>query len=351
MENDFGEFDLNNYDGAMDYVSTIHKGLGDLSCEFRNNSNIVMKAVSKNGDSLKYASDELRDDWYVVMKAVNQRGEALRYASDRLKNNYQVVLEAVARDGDALQYASEELKMNYSVVLTAILEKSSTIVYSPLKNDYTFIMQNIGGGIKRLKLLSDEMKDNYDVVLKLVQHDGRNIQYASERLIRDRSIALAAIEADGNHMFENQCFLPLLPYSMLDDDEIVAKSIEKCPFELNHASDRLKNNYEISKKMVKNHGDVGAMNLSDKMKKNYGILLQCAKKGISTIWHVKDHLREINLEGYFYKCEEYKDTTMIVRYLKPRHSTIKTIFFQKEDFDILFDYDFNRLKRKHPFLI
>ena len=44
-----------------------------------------------------------------MMKALSKSGESLRYASEELKNNKNVVLAAVTNDGGALQYASDVL--------------------------------------------------------------------------------------------------------------------------------------------------------------------------------------------------------------------------------------------------
>ena len=62
------------------------------------------------GLSLKYASDILKDDSVIVLAAVTQNGYALEYASVRLKGDSVIVLAAVSQNGMALGYASDTLK-------------------------------------------------------------------------------------------------------------------------------------------------------------------------------------------------------------------------------------------------
>ena len=78
--------------------------------ELRNDKDIVMVAVTQNGEALEYASEELRNDKDIVMAAMEQNWRALRYASDELRNDREVVLAAVAYNIRALQYASDTFK-------------------------------------------------------------------------------------------------------------------------------------------------------------------------------------------------------------------------------------------------
>ena len=51
---------------------------------------VVLKAVKKNGFSLKYASEELKKDKEVVLEAVKQNGHSLQYASEELKKDKEI---------------------------------------------------------------------------------------------------------------------------------------------------------------------------------------------------------------------------------------------------------------------
>mmetsp|Transcript_65150 Transcript_65150/g.180715 ORF Transcript_65150/g.180715 Transcript_65150/m.180715 type:complete len:157 (+) Transcript_65150:1-471(+) len=54
--------------------------------------------------------DELRQDREVVLEAVQRDGEALAHAADELRQDREVVLEAVRQDARALRYAAAGLR-------------------------------------------------------------------------------------------------------------------------------------------------------------------------------------------------------------------------------------------------
>ena len=73
------------------------------------------------------------------MLAVNKNGYyGLSLASDRLRDDKEVVIEAVKKDGNAIKYASKRLKNDREVVLTAIKNTYSfvPIDYLPIGIDY-----------------------------------------------------------------------------------------------------------------------------------------------------------------------------------------------------------------------
>lgn len=58
--------------------------LRDASVDLRADREVVLAAVTRNGDALQSAADRLRADREVVVAAVVQKGVALRYAADEL---------------------------------------------------------------------------------------------------------------------------------------------------------------------------------------------------------------------------------------------------------------------------
>jgi len=80
-----------------------------LAEELKNDKEVVMAAVKRNGDSLKYASEELKNDKEVSMAAVRQRCQgrlALKYASEESKNDKEVAMAHLT--------ASKQVKGTYS---------------------------------------------------------------------------------------------------------------------------------------------------------------------------------------------------------------------------------------------
>ena len=66
--------------------------------------------------SMEEASDALKNDREVVIAAVTRNGLALEYASNHLKNNKEVVMAAVKQYGYVLRYASKELQKDEDVL-------------------------------------------------------------------------------------------------------------------------------------------------------------------------------------------------------------------------------------------
>jgi len=107
----------------------IHK-LAFASDDIRNDKDVVMAAVSKDGSALEFASDDLKNDKEVVMAAVSNDGRALRYASEDLQNDKEVVMAALSNDGRALEYASDDFKNDKEVVMTAVSECGMALEYA-----------------------------------------------------------------------------------------------------------------------------------------------------------------------------------------------------------------------------
>ena len=68
--------------------------------ELKNDKEVVLNAVQKNGAVLEYASDELKNDKEVVLQAIQIYACSLKYVSDELKNDKEVesIVNAAASD-------------------------------------------------------------------------------------------------------------------------------------------------------------------------------------------------------------------------------------------------------------
>lgn len=92
------------------------KNLKFASDRLKNDKQMVLLAVNRNGFALEFASTELKNDKEVVLAAIKSfdnripNPDALQYASDEIKNNKEIVLEAMKRHKGVLQYASTDLQ-------------------------------------------------------------------------------------------------------------------------------------------------------------------------------------------------------------------------------------------------
>ena len=73
----------------------------------------------------------------------------LEYASEELRNNKEVVLEAVKKNGSALEYASERLQADKDVVLAAVKQYGDSIVYANWDSDVLYDREIILAAVKQ----------------------------------------------------------------------------------------------------------------------------------------------------------------------------------------------------------
>jgi hypothetical protein len=95
--------------------------------------NVILTVINKEAMfGMRCANDQLRDDKEVVLAAVRKDGYSLYYASDRLKNDKNVVLTAVENDidGHALCWASSTMTNDIEIILKAVEKHKHALQYA-----------------------------------------------------------------------------------------------------------------------------------------------------------------------------------------------------------------------------
>lgn len=112
----------------------------ELDEHLRNNKEIVLVAVSRDGSLLKFASEELKADRDVLLAAVRSNPYSLQFATREMNNDEEIVVTAVAKNGLALEHVSEELKNNKAIAWTAIRQnvEALRLIGNELKRDKEF---------------------------------------------------------------------------------------------------------------------------------------------------------------------------------------------------------------------
>ena len=207
------------------------------SDELKNDAEVVLAAI-EGGDvcgyfaeALEFASDELKDDKSIVMAAVSRRGEALRFASDRLRCDRDVVMAAVDQSGWALEYASDELRNDEEVVLTAIQGGDDTC------NGYSFAME----------YASEELKSNKEFMIKAIElTEGEAFAKASDTLKNDKEIVLIAVKnCSPPHQCDPTIVLAYASDQMKADKDVVLAAVRRNGWSLNYASEELKADRDV----------------------------------------------------------------------------------------------------------
>jgi hypothetical protein len=127
----------------------------------RNDLDVVLSAVSRCGQQLKYASTDMRDNYDVVLAAVraNDGDSILSFASERMRNERAIVQSAIEKNGLDLQYASNLLKSDFEMCLKAVSNnyKSFAHVSLSLRNNDEFVLECLKSDVRIKEFLSDEM--------------------------------------------------------------------------------------------------------------------------------------------------------------------------------------------------
>jgi hypothetical protein len=167
---------------------------------------ILKKQINREGEKTMLA----REDRDIVLAAVQKDGLALAYASRELNNNTDILIAAVQQNGLALAYASRELRANSGLVLTAMKQNVYALELAPpeLKDNKEFMLIAVQLNGYALRYASDRLKNNSEIVLAAVTSNGEALQFASKELMAKQSslspinisakkIVLAAVQQNG----------------------------------------------------------------------------------------------------------------------------------------------------------
>ncbi len=224
---------LYNDDSEIMYAAAQcdRKYLKYASARLRNNKTFISKTIKGAPHALKYASNELKNDPEFIKKIINSTskigysGNILRYTSSIIRDNKDIVLDAVSKDGCDLQHASDRLKNDKDIVLSAIKQSHKAVKYisEHLKNDKDVMLaatasygecliyassklrQNKEFGLEVVKIdsqalgaLSDKLKNDIDIVTQAITYFPEAIQYASDRLKNNYNLIMDAVAQDAD---------------------------------------------------------------------------------------------------------------------------------------------------------
>lgn len=143
--------------------------------------------IEHYGSLLQFASDRLKNDRDIVLAAIKKEGLALEYAAQVFKNDNEIVLTAVRQDGYALMLASAALKGNKEIVLAAVLQNGCALQYASdaLKNEKEIVLSAVQQDGYALCFASDLLKNDKDIVRAALQNYDKALYFASEQLKKD----------------------------------------------------------------------------------------------------------------------------------------------------------------------
>lgn len=218
---------------------------------FRDDKDVVLKAIENSPISLKYSSERLKDDKEIVLYGVNKSRNILEYASDRLKDDKDFVLNVIKNGGIVAPYLSDRLKDDKETVLKAIEYDMHGIDYASdrLKDDKNFIFKAVELQITSLNYLSDEWKDNKDLIIHAIKLNSNHAYtHASYELQKDRDVVLKMLECstyEKNSSLVNSNLVNNIKNNFSDDKEVMLMAISLNELFFGHCSKTLQNDKEV----------------------------------------------------------------------------------------------------------
>ena len=172
------------------YMSHIHP-------IFLNDLGVMKVAINGAPGNIRYVSANLRDNQELVIAAVKRNGDLLAYASLALRGNLEVVLAALSGiipltmfkfvckslcacpivmsqalhlDGRFLQFGSKEIRSQAEFAFLAVNQNpcSAEFVLGEVNGDKDFGIFSVGACGTNLKYLNDNLKEDVDVAIAAV---------------------------------------------------------------------------------------------------------------------------------------------------------------------------------------
>ena len=266
-------------------------GLMSASSELRNDRELVGIAIRRNSYALQYASEELRNDKELAMFALERCADnsihtyaLIESLGDILKSDKEVMILAVNKDVDALKFASIGLKDDMELVEIAVRKKGDVLQHASdrLRDDSRLALlalESCRSSYDLVKSLSLRLRADKNFMLAAINENGLTLEHASENLRSDKELALRALEnippySDGqafNNLVRSLSvilkadkevvlqalkhhsssgytvddFLYIIDGRFMDDKEVMLLACQKLGYSLRSASKRLQDDKDV----------------------------------------------------------------------------------------------------------
>ena len=273
---------LNNKNFAKTIISNCKVfSLKYFSEEIRSNKEIVLIAVSKNGNELKHTQDELKKDREVVLAAIKTpqvdlfANEAIKYADKSFLSDFEIARVVATFSGNSLQYFADEIRQDKDIVSIAVNNSPGALEFADksLLSDKDFILslpskvyRADGSKFRAFIILGDKLKKDHDIVTKAIAMDCNLYQDLPKNLKEDLLIFTEALK---DTSFASRKLLPLMvenaPSIITQDIDICKQIISKDLSFFEYLPKSIQSNKQIilfwSKLESKNYSDLDEKDL------------------------------------------------------------------------------------------
>ena len=153
----------------------------------------ALKVVARDGLLLRFLAHDLRKDAEVVTAAVTQNGLALEFACPIMRDNWDVIGVAMTQNPTAFQFASEHYQWRKVMMTLARGQSAEELcrhLPDKLLDNRNFMTAVISMSARRneystvciVKMASTRLHDDKAFMLAAVAWHGDNLEHASDRL-------------------------------------------------------------------------------------------------------------------------------------------------------------------------
>jgi len=148
------------------------RGRMGLGFRFNDHKTLVLSAISREKEEVKYASAELLADKWFAMELLQQNPWHLQFLAKELTSDRDVITAALDC-GFTLEDAPGKLRANPAIVHLAVQRRGLELMYS-----------------------SQELRANRKIVLAALRNRGMALQYAAFQLRNERKVVAVAVKQD-----------------------------------------------------------------------------------------------------------------------------------------------------------
>lgn len=205
--------------------------------EVRNSPDVALKALRHFDqdviETLNWIGPVARDNAFVMSTATLMCPTAIKFASDRLKHDHEFVHDVLQASLVLCEEATrrERTKSRFAGAANfdwRVTRRENSRYRIGGRKDAWHAVEAI------LEHLPDEPRNDEGVMLLALLHDGRAMEYASNRLRLSRTFVLSAITAMAEQQYPEHlqdslaAMCPLIDPTLRDDEEIAISAIEAC---------------------------------------------------------------------------------------------------------------------------
>lgn len=164
------------------------------------NDKIILEAISKDFNNIKYMSKKQSNDKAFIMEAITNnyynKGKAYYFASKELKKDYEIIEATLKMDGRNYINIPNEFKDNINLIKIAVNEYPKLIekLTPELKNNEKIAKIAVNREVDTYLYLSDKLKENPEIALLAIKQKPILIKEVSNKLKVNSDFIIKAIE-------------------------------------------------------------------------------------------------------------------------------------------------------------